>query len=88
MVFSDRLQFVMGPRIRTPCFRFSQSSVTLSVASACRFPRCARPIRGPFDPVRSTLGADFGFELADGTQHVEQKSPCGMGGVDVLVQNL
>ena len=42
------------------------------------------PVPGPPDPAHLAFGADLVLELADGSQHVEQKPPRLVRGVDVL----
>ena len=42
---------------------------------------------GFLDPVHLSLCTDFGFELADGTEHVEQQPPGCIRGVYVLVED-
>ncbi len=43
---------------------------------------------GLLDTVHLALGPNFGLELADSTQHVEQEAARGVARVDALVQHL
>ena len=78
----------MRSRIRTPRFRLFFAEFRDLVRCECGpLAEVHAPILGPLDPVLLALDADFEFELVDGAQHVDQKPPCGVGGVGVLVQH-
>jgi hypothetical protein len=76
--------------------RFDECTFSALVLECCNLlwrqsllpPQRHTPLSGLPNPIHLPLGPEFGFELRNGAQHMEQQASRGIAGVDMLIEDL